>query len=236
MPLKGRRAEVQKMTTGLGNSPRPVPMLKNTTKTTCKTSASCHFFSRLYAFYPAPQNRINQRHQSLSQTWESHSAVPTVHGRMHPQRVPQTPASKHFSLRSASGDTKPHQTLPLCRRHSSLWTAIRLFSLRAARATPPPTLPTGNTWASKTRCSPYRKPQNTGTIPPQAIASSPTVPSVQTSPSPPHPPLTPTSASPFPLNIPMLPPPHRPHTPAVFGMPPHPLTAHQPRRPLTDHA
>lgn len=32
MPLKGRRAEVQKMTTGRGNSPRPVPMLKNTTK------------------------------------------------------------------------------------------------------------------------------------------------------------------------------------------------------------
>ena len=32
MPLKGRRAEVQKMATGRGNSPRPVPMLKTQRK------------------------------------------------------------------------------------------------------------------------------------------------------------------------------------------------------------
>ena len=32
MPLKGRRAEVQKMTTGRGNSPRPVPMIKSKKK------------------------------------------------------------------------------------------------------------------------------------------------------------------------------------------------------------
>lgn len=158
MPLKCRMAEVQKMTTGRGNSPRPVPMLKTQRKKTCKTSASCHFLSRLYAFYPAPQNRINQRHQSLSQTWKSHSAVPTVHGRMHTQRVPQTPASKHSSLRSASGDIRPYQTFPPCRHPRLLWMAIRFFSLRAARVTPPLTLPTGNTWASKTHCSPLRKP------------------------------------------------------------------------------
>lgn len=44
MPLKGRRAEVQKMTTGRGNSPRPVPMLKNTTKKDMQNFRILSFF------------------------------------------------------------------------------------------------------------------------------------------------------------------------------------------------
>ena len=44
MPLKGRMAEVQKMATGRGYSPRPVPMLKNTTKKDMQNFRILSFF------------------------------------------------------------------------------------------------------------------------------------------------------------------------------------------------